>query len=448
VGITYVGSGADGQNGTAVAPTYPAGIQAGDVAYLAWTYQSTATGVTNPSGYLQQGTANMASGSGTVRVLTRVLDGSETAGQAITCAASTNKMTAALEVLRGVDTANVINGSVQFRAETVAGTTHACPSATPTVSGCVALTGIAERSSTGTSSYTAPSGYTKRAEGVTTAAGMTITAIADDGLATPHASGTAVTPPVWTSGNTFSTANVETFTWLVPPAKVTGSAALSASGTLTAAGTVRASASAAMSSTGTLTATATVRQRGGAALTATGALTAAGRLRIPAAAPLTATGALAATARVRVTASAALAATGALGAVGLRRVPGTAALSATGTLGARVAGQVTGSAALTAQSSLTAAGRLRVLAAAPLTAASTLTAAGQAHVLAAIDLAAVGTLTATADGGLTTRGIAANRTGSAPTAVAHPGAAPTATGRSASTAGMHGRVRRLSHMEA
>jgi hypothetical protein len=216
--VTFVNSAINNTGASTLTTTvaWPT-VQAGDVALLWWTLQSGQT-VTDPSGFLLDQSDNSTSGSANSRFYHRVCDGSETGNITLSISGTANKMTANLVVYRGVDQTAPLD-TWNVRNESVSGTTHANPSVTTGAVNCVIVTSICERSSTGTSGWTQPSGYNERADTATlaSAGGMTITATADDGLASGRASGTVVTPPVWTSGNAFSSAGVVTWTVSLKP---------------------------------------------------------------------------------------------------------------------------------------------------------------------------------------------------------------------------------------
>jgi hypothetical protein len=211
--VTFVGQNSGSANATTATIAWPAGLQAGDVAVLGWTHQSTHT-ATDPGGFISRGNAATGAGAGEVRLLTRDCDGSESG--LITLGSQSagvgDKITGCLAVYRSAtyDTSN-------SRTETAAGTTHANASVTTGAADCVIVAIIGERSSTGTSAYTQPSGYTKESEGAQASTGMTITTLADDGLAAGRSSGSTVTPGVWTSANSFSTQGVATWTVSLRP---------------------------------------------------------------------------------------------------------------------------------------------------------------------------------------------------------------------------------------
>src|SRR6266508_480430 len=184
---TFVGSAANGANiATLTGVTWPT-HQSGDLAILAWTFADTITNTT-PAGFTLVGTLDDPSCRS--YVYKRVCDGTES-GDVSLVNSGINRQTAVLVVLRGY---SGVDASAS-RAETVTGTSHACPALTFT-NGSTLVVVAAERLTTGTTTATAPSGYTKRAEFGTGGTGGTYTQIADDGLATSQTS--PVTPPDFT----------------------------------------------------------------------------------------------------------------------------------------------------------------------------------------------------------------------------------------------------------
>jgi hypothetical protein len=218
--VSFVNSAVAGANLATIAPTWPS-VLAGDTALLTWALQSTMT-PTDPGAFVLDQTDNATTGAMTSRVYHRNCDGSETGSFNLT-ASGANRMSAALAVYRGCHLTSPID-TISVRNEGTSGTTHACPSVTTGFADCVVVTVISERSTTGTNGWTPPSGYTERADTTTlaTGSGGTVTAIADDGLASGRSAGTVVTPPVWTSTNAFATANVVIWTISLRPLPVAG----------------------------------------------------------------------------------------------------------------------------------------------------------------------------------------------------------------------------------
>jgi hypothetical protein len=209
--VSFVGSDVGGGNVADITDLIWPAVQSGDVALLFWIMINTATPV-NPTGFTLNQTIDSTTGAGRMRFQHRVCDGSES-GALTLSAGAINRQSACLVVYRGCHATSPID-TWAVRDETVTGTTHANPQVTTGFGDCAVVAAIGERSGTGTNAWTAPSGYTKRADSAALAvgAGGTICASADDGLAISRAAGTAVTPPVWTSGNAFSTNQVLTWT--------------------------------------------------------------------------------------------------------------------------------------------------------------------------------------------------------------------------------------------
>lgn len=219
--VTLVGADNGGGNvlniNLALDPLAWPTVQAGDFALMWWTLQSTQT-PTDPSGFDFEQSQTNSSGSTMSRFYSKICAGTES-GNISLGASGINRMSAVLLVLRGAHVTAPLD-TFNVRNETSAGTTHACPQVTTGYSDCVIVTAVCERATSGTNDWTAPSpGYTERSDSTTdaTGSGGTITAVADDGLTSGRASGTAVTPPVWTSANSFSTTNVITWTVSVRP---------------------------------------------------------------------------------------------------------------------------------------------------------------------------------------------------------------------------------------
>lgn len=213
--VSFVAGAQGGANATSFNLTWPS-VAAGDLAILFWLMQNTGTPV-NPTGFTLDQTVDGDTGASRMRFQHKVCDGTETGNLTLDAVVS-NRHCAVLAVYHGTHATSPID-TWQLRDESVSGTTHASPQVTTGFPDCVIVTAVGERATTGTSNWTAPSGYNERADSTTasTGSGGTICATADDGLASGRASGSNVTPPVWTSATGFATANVLTWTVSVRP---------------------------------------------------------------------------------------------------------------------------------------------------------------------------------------------------------------------------------------
>src|ERR1044072_5048389 len=133
---TFVGADSGGGNVADITsapdpvtwPTGPNAPQAGDIALVGWIMQNTVTPTT--TGWTVAGSNDLSSGAGRMRVLWRACTGTESGNVSLTNSGATvNRQCADLIVVRGYDTTNPID-QIQFRPETVSGTTHANPSVT------------------------------------------------------------------------------------------------------------------------------------------------------------------------------------------------------------------------------------------------------------------------------------------------------------------------------
>lgn len=258
--VTFVGSDSGGGNVTTFATTpalndlkWPT-VGTTDYALLFQVMQNTAT-ATVPSGFTVLGGSPVDDASCRVYVMGKPTVGSEDGTDVGAGASLLNRTSALIDVLGDVNLSTPID-DIAFLAELSAGsTTHACPSVTPSVPDCVVVTFIAERATSGTTSWTAPAGYTKRADSTTAATGSggSICAAADDGLAAGRPAGVAVTPPPWTSATGFAGASVMVVTVALRPSSstVSGVAVASLAFSASAAGvrTVGATAAASLSFT-------------------------------------------------------------------------------------------------------------------------------------------------------------------------------------------------------
>ena len=178
---------------------------------------------------------------------------------------------------------------------------------------------------------------------------------------------------------------------------VTGAAALSGNGALSAVGLQEALGAAALSGTGNASAAGLLEALGAAALSGTGALSAVGTLgaEVTGAAALSGTGALTAAGQHTAIGAAALSGTGALSAAGLQIAGGIAALSGTGSLTGAGLLEAFGAAALTGTGSLSAVpAGAAIMGVAALSGTGALSAAGLQITSGAVVLSGTGALTA------------------------------------------------------
>ena len=214
--VSLVGADPGGGNVTNITDVIWPTVEAGDVAILGWLGQNTST--QTASEFTAIDSVDGDSGASRMSLKYRICNGSEDGGTVSLVGSAANRQCAVLAVWRGLHATSPID-TYAVRDESVSGTTHANPQVTTGFADCVIATLIGERASTGTTGWTAPSGYTERADSTTLATGTggTICALADDGLATSRPAGTNVTPPVWTSTSGFATANILTWTVSLRP---------------------------------------------------------------------------------------------------------------------------------------------------------------------------------------------------------------------------------------
>lgn len=200
--ISHVASRTAGGNTAGLSMVLPTVIN-NDIALIVWTMSITVSPSAAPTGFSLY-TNNDRTGGTNPRsyVYRRTLSAADSGTNVALNITALTRQSATMVIYRGLDTSAPIN-AFSFRSETISGSTHACPAVTPTAADCSIATAISERISSGTTDYTPPSGYTDRADTLLLAngSGGTITAFADDGLVTTRNSGTAYTPPVWTSAN-------------------------------------------------------------------------------------------------------------------------------------------------------------------------------------------------------------------------------------------------------
>jgi hypothetical protein len=213
--ITYVGGNTSGGNSTTDLatqpnpPTWPANIQAGDLALLFWVYQSTQT-ATDPSGF--NFLANQTSGTGSCasRFYSKVCTGSESGTFSLVNGVA-NRQAACLAIYRGTHkSAPIVSGDWTSAAEGASTNPHTSPTEVLNAADSAVVTMVGERLTTGSTSYS-HSAYTKRldTDSLSTGTGGVICALADDGLATDRASGASVSPGSWTG----SVATLQVVMW-------------------------------------------------------------------------------------------------------------------------------------------------------------------------------------------------------------------------------------------
>jgi hypothetical protein len=235
-----------------------------------------------------------------------------------------------------------------------AGTTHTTPGVTTTVADCRVVALIADQNAIGAVTHTEPSGYAERIDTTIGGSGNRLGQGAADIAAASAGSHGGVT---YTKSRSSDLAAMWTVAIAPPPATVTGTAALTGSGTLTATGKRTVKGTAAATGAGALAATGKRLVRGIAALVGSGSLAATGKRRVTGAAAFTGDGDLTATGTVSTPSS---------------TVYGTASLTGVGTLATTGGRSVRGAVTATGAGLLTAAGRRIVRGLATLTGAGTL----------------------------------------------------------------------------
>lgn len=225
--VTIVGS-ADANGGnvfTLTGVTWPAGIQANDVALIWWTFQSISTrtwgnGITSANEVSVQDSGQCRS----VFAL-KVLTGTESGDIGLTCGTQ-NRQSAAVIVYRGVNPTNPLdNFSFNIATSTATSGARTNPQIDPVAANTRLVNAYSERLTTGTTSITPPTGETLEISSLATASGSggTFTAIADD-LTTLQGTA-AFTPPTWTNASTTAATYVAWSVTLNPGPSATGNRA-------------------------------------------------------------------------------------------------------------------------------------------------------------------------------------------------------------------------------
>lgn len=221
--ITYGDQGGNGTNGTTFNITIPATVSVGDGLLIPWV-ATNATGITQNAlggNWVQVGSTLDAATNRTSLWAKVAEPGDAGSTVALTCSAL-NRHHARIATYPGVDPAGFID-AVASRAESVSGTTHAVPTVNTVAPGCVQVIIITERSSTVTTNWVPPAGYTERSEGQTSGTGGTDAETADN--LTPVAAGTLIGGGTYTGGAT-SSAAVTTWVVSLKPAPTSQSVAV------------------------------------------------------------------------------------------------------------------------------------------------------------------------------------------------------------------------------
>jgi PKD repeat protein len=221
--ITRVGGSANAATTsvTSITVTIPSGIVTGDVGLIIHGYNPVTGTPTTPAGWTA-GTAVTSGASTQFIPYTRDLVPAD-AGTIVTIVnTAAQRLGAALEVYRSSD----FNAVSSF-AQTVASSTHTNPSSTAPTAGGVTVTMIGERSSTPSTSFTPPSGYTLRDSSFGTGNGSVSVAAADN--LTNVTSGGAVGGGTWSA----STANNAAVVFLFKLENAAASALVAAGLTIT-----------------------------------------------------------------------------------------------------------------------------------------------------------------------------------------------------------------------
>lgn len=184
---------------TSITVAWPAGIQAGDYAILNWALSSGQTSSSDGGLTL----LNQADDSGLrSRVLTKVCTGTETGSITLTTTPGGARMCATLAIYRGY-TGVLVSAST---TDATTSTSHTAPALT--YSGLATLISLtSERITSGSTTATAPTGWTKEVEFGTSGTGGTFCAIGDNAVATPIAQ-----PGAWGSW-THNVAAADSVVW-------------------------------------------------------------------------------------------------------------------------------------------------------------------------------------------------------------------------------------------
>lgn len=193
---TLVGSAAAGnQNSTTITMTWPADLQADDLALLWWSHVSTATPTTGPPAFTLTEAFTANTGNHISRMYTKTLTGTES-GTFDLIVDNANRHSACLVIYRGVSGVDTY-----VVADTAASSTsHTPPTLVTGVPDTSNIQVYAERLGSGTTDITAPTDYIRRVHTSTLASGTggTYVAVADDGLTVSYPGNASVTPDPWT----------------------------------------------------------------------------------------------------------------------------------------------------------------------------------------------------------------------------------------------------------
>lgn len=214
---TVVGTDNAGGNNISLSLAWP-NTNAGDIAILFWSHSVTATRVTTPaSAGFSNPLADRVDGSELLSYWEKTCTGSETGSVTFGMGGAT-RQTANLLVIRGYSSRN----AGASNADTGSDANHTAPSVTPSVNGGSTVVASGERATSGSSSATAPSGYTIATQAAAVGSGGNYSQISYKGsggtLATDGVSGTPISPGTWV--HNVAAANVSMFTLHFAPATV------------------------------------------------------------------------------------------------------------------------------------------------------------------------------------------------------------------------------------
>lgn len=211
----YIGGDGSTENNTTNVTVQWADVGAfmpGDLALLFWTHNSASTETTLPTGFTS--VDSQTDNNVLMSLWSKVLTGTETGN--VTCGlGGAARHSVAMVVLRGYSGIHLVTKAADTGTDAI----HTAPAATPTIPGVGVIIANGERIATGSSSMTAPAGYTTAAIGSAVGTAGSFTGTAYEGsagfLQVPHDPSVAINPGDMT--NNAAASDVSVMTVLLTP---------------------------------------------------------------------------------------------------------------------------------------------------------------------------------------------------------------------------------------
>lgn len=318
---TLVGTDASTENNTANCTLQWADVgsfAANDIALIFWGHSNAAAfnaESTKPSGFTAE--VGIMDGNCVFGLWSKVLTGSESGTITLSNTGAATRQNACIIVVRGY------TGIDATATAADAGTdgNHTAPSATPSVADVGVIIANSEKVTSGSTSMTAPAGYTNAVVGSAVGSGGQFVGVAYEGSAGSitgtHTASVSISPG--TMVNNVSASDDGAITVLLIPSvtSLSTGATVSETGTIAAAGVVGKAVGAALAFTDTITSAGVVGRSTGASISETATVTAAGAVGKSSGASLAETATVTAAGAVGTATGASIAATGTISATGV-----------------------------------------------------------------------------------------------------------------------------------